>query len=73
MANNKLEIEVVTRSLADPDQVTRKTINYNNPGDRGWLAKHSLWGLANGFSVTITPVNRYIKPDGQVGNAQEAY
>ena len=52
-----LVIEVVTRSISDPDYVTRKQINFLSRADRAWLAKHCWWAMHEGYSVTTAPVD----------------
>jgi len=50
-----MPITIVTRSLTNPDLVTRKTINWNNSSDRIWLGNHTHWAMNNKSSITLAP------------------
>jgi hypothetical protein len=51
----KLLIEVETFD-AQTDLIEKThTIDFANPRDRAWLAKHSMWALHNGKGVTTCP------------------
>lgn len=55
MSNSPLPLEVETFD-AQTDTIERtEVIDYNNPRDRAWLAKHCTWALRNGRGVTAVP------------------
>jgi hypothetical protein len=49
-------IEVVTRSIANPDDVSRRQFDMYDHAGRTWMAKHSWWAAHAGYSVTTSPV-----------------
>lgn len=51
-----LPVIVETDELNGTD-VKIKTIDYNNPNHRRWLAKHSLWALNHGKEIRTRPAS----------------
>lgn len=52
-----LLVKVTTRNINDPDEVTRRTIDFHNKENHQWLRKHNHWAMNTGFSVTIAHVD----------------
>jgi hypothetical protein len=58
MAHIALPVEVVTRSIANPDKVPkRRRIDLRSNKDRKWLSGHNYWCALNAHTVTVSPVN----------------
>lgn len=55
MQRNEKLIVVITRNNNDPDDVTRKVINYYRRDTRKWLANHQQWAMHNDRTVTLDP------------------
>ena len=48
-------IDVVTRSVGNPDDVSRRQFDLYDQRGRAWMAKHSWWAAHHGYSVTTSP------------------
>ena len=57
-------IEVVTRSIANPDDVSRRQFDLYDYAGRTWMAKHAWWAAHAGYSVTTSPVVVFETSDG---------
>ncbi len=58
MARATFILDVVTRSLANPEEVSRRQVDQYSHEGRAWLAKHCWWAMHEGYSVTTSPADR---------------
>lgn len=50
-----MKVDVVTRSIDNPEEVNRRQIDYSKHDARVWLSKHCMWAMCNRHSVTTSP------------------
>lgn len=48
-----LHVVVMTYDLKTEDLVRERTINYESPEERRWLASHLMWAMHNNMSVEL--------------------
>lgn len=53
MANKQKIVQIITRSIEDPDIVTKRTFDYSNMHSQEWLKKHMWWALNSNMSVLL--------------------
>lgn len=51
-----IPLEVVTFDGKTQEQEKSCTIDYANPRDRAWFAKHQTWALNNGRGIAARPI-----------------
>ena len=52
-----IPLEVVTFDGQTESQERRDTIDYANPRDKSWFARHQTWALNNGRGIAIRPIH----------------
>lgn len=53
-----LQVMLVTRDIANPDDVDKRVIDYNNQDTATWLYRHTQWALYNNKTTLLLPYNK---------------